>query len=128
MTPFGSDALGIPQAGLQVLRALIHERTGIFFDADRTELLAERVAPLVVERGFRSFLDLYYLLKYDESAAVAVWRQMMDFYFPDSAWLRLRRDTFDALHRFRGREALTTWEETIDVLLRHASADEREPV
>ena len=59
---------------------------------------------------------------------VAVWRQMMDLYFPDSAWLRLRRDTFDALHRFRGREALTTWEETIDVLLRRASANEREPV
>ena len=78
MTPFGSDALGIPQTGLQLLRELIHERTGIFFDADRTELLAERVAPLVVERGFRSFLDLYYLLKYDETAAVAVWRQMMD--------------------------------------------------
>jgi hypothetical protein len=59
---------------------------------------------------------------------VKVWRDLMDLYFPDSAWLRLRRDTFDALHRFRGREALRTWEETIDVLLERAGADEREPV
>ena len=78
MTAFGSDALGIPVTGLPVLRELIHERTGVFFDADRTELLAERMAPLVVARGFRSFLDLYYLLKYDEASAVEAWRQVMD--------------------------------------------------
>ena len=78
MRPFGSDALGIPPTGLPVLRELIHERTGLFFDADRTDLLAERIAPLVVERGFRSFLDLYYLLRYDEAAAGVVWRQVMD--------------------------------------------------
>jgi chemotaxis protein methyltransferase CheR len=78
MSGFGSDALGIPVTGLPVLRDLIHERTGVFFDADRTELLADRMAPLVVARGFRSFLDLYYLLKYDETAAPAAWRQVMD--------------------------------------------------
>ena len=78
MTAFGSDALGVPVTGLPVLRDLIHERTGVFFDADRTELLAERLAPLVVARGFRSFLDLYYLLKYDDAAAADMWRQVMD--------------------------------------------------
>ena len=61
-----------------MLRELIHERTGVFFDDDRTDLLAERLAPLVVERGFRSFLDLYYLLKYDEAAAREAWREVMD--------------------------------------------------
>ena len=78
MTPPGSDALGIPATGLPVLKDLIHERTGIFFDADRAELLAERMAPLVIARGFRSFLDLYYLLKYDEAAAAGAWHQVMD--------------------------------------------------
>ena len=78
MTSFGSELLGIPQTGLPVLRELIHERTGLFFDAERTELLAERVAPLIVERGFRSFLDLYYLLKYDDAASPAAWRRVMD--------------------------------------------------
>ena len=78
MTAFGSDALGVPVTGLPLLRELIHERTGLFFDDDRTELLAERLAPLVVQRGFRSFLDLFYLLKYDEASAVEGWRQVID--------------------------------------------------
>src|ERR1700712_1905560 len=78
MSAAASDALGIPITGLAVLRELIHERTGVFFEADRTELLAERMAPLVVARGFPWFLDLYYLLKYDEAAAPAAWRQVMD--------------------------------------------------
>jgi chemotaxis protein methyltransferase CheR len=74
----GPDTLGIPATGLPVLRELIHERTGLFYDSERAALLAERLAPLVIERGFRSFLDLYYLLKYDEAAAPAAWRQVMD--------------------------------------------------
>jgi chemotaxis protein methyltransferase CheR len=78
MTAFRSDALGIPPTGLPVLRELIHERTGLFFDDDRTELLAERIAPLVVGRGFRSFLDLYYLLRYDEALAAEAWREVLD--------------------------------------------------
>jgi hypothetical protein len=53
---------------------------------------------------------------------VRVWRDLMDMYFPDSAWLRLRRDTFDALHRFRSHEALRTWEEAVDLLLERAGA------
>jgi len=78
MTSFRSDALGIPATGLPVVRELIHEHTGVFYDADRSDLLAERLAPLVVGRGFRSFLDLYYLLKYDEAGAVEAWRDVMD--------------------------------------------------
>lgn len=55
---------------------------------------------------------------------VAVWREVMDRYFPDSSWLRLRRDTFDALHRFRGRRALPSWEDAIETLLREAEPEE----
>ena len=51
---------------------------------------------------------------------VKTWRELMNLYFPDSAWLRLRRDSFDALHRFRGADALRTWDETIELLLRRA--------
>ena len=72
------DALGVPTTGVEVLRQLVHERTGIFVDANRADVLAERLAPLVLRRGFRSFLDLYYLLKYDEGAAPAAWREVFD--------------------------------------------------
>jgi chemotaxis protein methyltransferase CheR len=57
---------------------LIHERTGMFFDDGRRDLLAERLASLTVERGFESFLDYYYLLKYDDDAARVEWPKVMD--------------------------------------------------
>lgn len=48
---------------------------------------------------------------------VRVWRETMDRYFPDSGWLRLRRDTLDALAVFKSRQALATWNETVEALL-----------
>ena len=51
---------------------------------------------------------------------VATWREVMDRYFPGSAWLRLRRDSFDALYRFKSARALPTWEAAIEELLQEA--------
>jgi hypothetical protein len=51
---------------------------------------------------------------------VAVWRQAMDVHFPNSTWLRIRRDTLDSLQRFKSRLTLPTWDETIEALLRQA--------
>ncbi|HEU4488252.1 MAG TPA: DUF6084 family protein, partial [Actinomycetota bacterium] len=51
---------------------------------------------------------------------VAVWRKMMDFYFPNSAWLRISRDTLDALQRFKSRRALPMWDEAFEALLAEA--------
>jgi hypothetical protein len=49
---------------------------------------------------------------------IGVWRALMEQHFPKSAWLRLRRDTFDRLHAFRARRVLPGWEEAIEELLR----------
>ncbi|WP_371407351.1 DUF6084 family protein [Kribbella sp. NBC_00662] len=49
---------------------------------------------------------------------VAVWREAMDQHFPGAAWLRLRRDTFDRLYRYRTREALPGWDDAIERLLK----------
>jgi hypothetical protein len=54
---------------------------------------------------------------------VAAWRGVMDHYFPNSGWIRLQRDTLDALLKFKSRHGLPTWERAFDVLLREA--DER---
>jgi hypothetical protein len=48
---------------------------------------------------------------------VSVWRQTMDHYFPGSAWLRLRRDSFDRLAAYRARLSLPTWESVMERLL-----------
>jgi hypothetical protein len=52
---------------------------------------------------------------------VRVWRELMDLYFPNSAWIRMRRDTVDALQRFKSERVLTTWDETMEVLLEQAN-------
>jgi hypothetical protein len=48
---------------------------------------------------------------------VAVWREMIERDFPDSAWLRCGRNTLDALGRFKSRHALATWDQAIRTLL-----------
>jgi hypothetical protein len=56
---------------------------------------------------------------------VKVWRELMDLYFPDSAWIRLRRDTLDELQRFKARAALPTWEAALAALLQRAGEADR---
>jgi hypothetical protein len=51
---------------------------------------------------------------------VKAWREVMDLYFPGGGWLRLHRDTLDALLKFKARWALATWDQVIEVLLKSA--------
>jgi len=48
---------------------------------------------------------------------IGIWRDMMEHYFPNSAWLRVRKDIFDRLYDYRSRNALLTWEKTLESLL-----------
>lgn len=48
---------------------------------------------------------------------VQVWNQMMNHYYPNTAWLSLRRDVFDSLHRYKMRRGLPTWEQALESLL-----------
>jgi hypothetical protein len=51
---------------------------------------------------------------------VATWRRMMDIYYPNTAWLCLRRDAFDRLSQFKTRRGLPTWERALEALLDEA--------
>jgi hypothetical protein len=51
---------------------------------------------------------------------VAVWRELMDQYFPGAGWVRLDRDTLDALSRYKSTRGLTTWEAALGQLLAEA--------
>lgn len=63
-----TGSLGVTGGADRLLRDLIHERTGLFFDNGKADILTDKLSPLVIERGFTSLLDYYYLLKYDETA------------------------------------------------------------
>jgi hypothetical protein len=54
---------------------------------------------------------------------VATWRELVDRYFPNAGWLRLRRDTLDALMRMKARRALVTWDDVLAELLRAAGEE-----
>jgi hypothetical protein len=47
----------------------------------------------------------------------ATWRALMDLYYPNTAFLGLRKDVFDRLDQYRSRRGLPTWEQTIERLL-----------
>jgi chemotaxis protein methyltransferase CheR len=75
--PFAADSLGLSHPSTRLLRDLIHERLGLFYEESRFDQLVDRLAPLLVQRGFGSFLDYYYLLKYDP-AGETEWPRVMD--------------------------------------------------
>jgi len=51
---------------------------------------------------------------------VEVWKQTMEHYFPNSAWLRLRKDIFDRLYLYKAGRTLPTWEAAPEELLEAA--------
>lgn len=48
---------------------------------------------------------------------VATWKAMIARYYPNSAWIRLQKDLFDQLYRYKIAHGLPTWEDAIARLL-----------
>jgi hypothetical protein len=45
---------------------------------------------------------------------VKVWKDLMDAYYPNSAWLALQKDTFERLYQYKVREGIPTWEGALE--------------
>lgn len=69
--------LSVPKGTLLILRDLVHERTGVFFDDARLDALVDKLEPRVLDLGHTSLLDYYYRLKYDADAA-REWPRVLD--------------------------------------------------
>ena len=48
---------------------------------------------------------------------VKLWHDLMDAYYPNAAWLSLRRDVFERLREFKAANAIPTWEQAFERLL-----------
>lgn len=48
---------------------------------------------------------------------VSTWRQLMDSYYPNLAWLALRRDVFERLYRYKVERGIPTWEQALESML-----------
>lgn len=77
--------------------------SGTVFHADPRGVL--QVAPISWDKEARFRLP------------VRVWKEMMDFYYPNSAWLGLRRDVFERLLQYKVRHGIPTWEQTLESIL-----------
>ena len=51
---------------------------------------------------------------------VSVWREAIDAHFPNSAWIKMSRQTLEDLQRFKSAHALPTWDRTLAALLGRA--------
>lgn len=74
----------------------------VFYEADNGALQVEQI-PWDREAKYR--------------LPVRVWKEMMDHYYPNSAWLCLRRDVFDRLNQYKMRRGIPTWEQTLASIL-----------
>ena len=48
---------------------------------------------------------------------VRVWREMMDSYYPNTAWLCLRRDLFERIYEYKVRHGIPTWEQALERMI-----------
>jgi chemotaxis protein methyltransferase CheR len=73
---YRADSLGLSGSATTILRDVIHERLGLFYNTDQFDHVADRLAPLVIARGLSTFMDYYYLLKYSNEPGE--WLKVMD--------------------------------------------------
>jgi hypothetical protein len=48
---------------------------------------------------------------------VSVWKEMMEIYYPNTAWLCLRRDVFEKLSQYKMDQGIPTWEEALERII-----------
>lgn len=83
----------------RLLRDLIHERTGIFFESDRLESMVQKLEPRVLARQCRTLLDYFYMLKYDADQEQE-WRRVMDAFSVQETYFWREVDQIRALVDF----------------------------
>ncbi|MEY3870695.1 MAG: hypothetical protein RLZZ338_4589 [Cyanobacteriota bacterium] len=74
---FKAEPFNLPESIFIILRDLIHEHTGLYYENSQRTMLGEKLSPRLLERDLDSFLDYYYLLKYDINAQEE-WYYLMD--------------------------------------------------
>jgi hypothetical protein len=77
----------------------------VFYRGEQDEL---QVAPISWEKEAKFRLPL------------KIWKQMIDEYYPNTAWLCLRRDAFERLYEYKVRNGIPTWEEVIERIFQNA--------
>jgi hypothetical protein len=97
--------------------------------------LEDGVVPLNFMFSGTTFFDgptglLVEQISWDEEARfslpIQVWHEMMNHYYPNTAWLCLRRDVFEQLRRYKMDNAIPTWEQVFDNIVPVAAKPKEE--
>ena len=56
---------------------------------------------------------------------VTLWQEMMNAYYPNTAWLCLRRDVFERLNQYKTQRGIPTWEQVMETMLAEEEAVRR---
>lgn len=86
----------VPQPVPTLLRDLVHEHTGSYFETDRLDLMLDKLQPRLAATGSATFLNYFYLLKYDQGAAQE-WRRVMDAFSVQETYFWREFDQIRAL-------------------------------
>lgn len=77
MSAFPFSDIKVPAGIPALLRDLVHERTGLYFEDDRLDTMLDKLRDRAGACECGSYLDYYYILKYDEQGP-AEWLRVMD--------------------------------------------------
>jgi chemotaxis protein methyltransferase CheR len=101
LTPTDPNPVPLPVGTFLLLRDLIRDRLGVWYEEEKRDLFASKVSDRLADLGLRSFLDYYYRLKYGPGA--------------EDEWLRLT-DALSVQETYFWRE-MDPIHSLVDVLL-----------
>jgi chemotaxis protein methyltransferase CheR len=93
---YSAEILGFSESAFVLLRDIIAQRVGIYFDEAKRDLLADKLSDLMAARGMTSFLDYYYLLRYDADAD-RHWMELIDRLSVPETWVWRQVEQLEAL-------------------------------
>jgi hypothetical protein len=103
--------------------------TKFFYGLEGGEVpLALLFSGTVFYRDEEGFLQMDQIAWSKETACrlpVSLWQEMIEVYYPGSVWLRIERPAFDALYRYKRERGLTSFDETLRVLLEEQREESR---
>lgn len=88
--------LPAPEPVPTLLRDLVHERTGVYFETGRLDTLLEKLAGRARVHRCTTFLDYYYILKYEEKGQDE-WLRVMDAFSVQETYFWREFDQIAAL-------------------------------
>jgi chemotaxis protein methyltransferase CheR len=105
----------LPLGTFLLLRDLIRDRLGVWFEEDTRDLLASKLSDRIAELGLRSYLDYYYRLKYGPGAEEE-WPRLTDalsvqetYFWRELDQVRTLVDVLVPQHAAAGRGPIRIW-------------------